>query len=91
MVVKLDMEINYTNQIRFLLTRTNVLIDIFYDNSKGMCHAMKHAKVKAYKPIPNIDGTEELLPMPEFFNDNKGMMNKAYELIVRDRRGTLGN
>jgi hypothetical protein len=90
MVVKLDMEINYTNQIRFLLTRTNVLIDIFYDNSKGMCHAMKHAKVKAYKPIPNIDGTEDLLPMPEFFNDNDAMMTKAHQLIMKDRRGTLG-
>jgi len=84
------MEIKYTNKIRFLLDRTHVLIDIFYDNSKGMCHALKHAKVKAYKPVPNIDGTEELLPMPSFFNENKGMMNKAYELIIRDRRGTLG-
>ena len=84
------MKINYTNQIRFLLERTNVLMDIFYDNSKGLSHALKHAKVKAYKPIPNIDGTEELLPMPEFFNDNDAMMNKAYELIYKDRRGTLG-
>ena len=54
------MEIKYTNQIRFLLNKTNVLIDIFYDNSKGMCHAMKHAKVKAYKPVQNIDDTEDL-------------------------------
>ena len=84
------MEIKYTNKIRFLLDRTHVLIDIFYDNSKGMCHALKHAKVKAYKPVPNLDGTEQLLPMPSFFNENKGMMNKAYELIIRDRRGTLG-
>lgn len=83
------MEIKYTNQIRFLLNKTNVLIDIFYDNSKGMCHAMKHAKVKAYKPIPNIDGTEELLPMPDYMTENEGMMNKAYELIMKDRRGKL--
>jgi len=84
------MKINYTNQIRFLLSKTNVLIDIFYDNSNGMCHAMKHAKVKAYKPVQNIDGTEDLLPMPEFFTDNDAMMNKAYQLILKDRRGTLG-
>jgi len=83
------MEIKYTNQIRFLLNKTNVLIDIFYDNSKGVCHAMKHAKVKAYKPIPNIDGTEELLPMPDYMTENEGMMNKAYELIMKDRRGKL--
>jgi len=83
------MEIKYTNQIRFLLNKTNVLIDIFYDNSKGMCHAMKHAKVKAYKPIPNIDGTEDLLPMPDYMTENEGMMNKAYELILKDRRGKL--
>ena len=51
------MKINYTNQIRFLLDKAHVLIDIFYDNSKGMCHALKHAKVKAYKPVQNIDGT----------------------------------
>jgi len=83
------MEIKYTNQICFLINKTNVLIDIFYDNSKGMCHAMKHAKVKAYKPIPNIDGTEELLPMPDYMTENEGMMNKAYELIMKDRRGKL--
>ena len=83
------MEINYTNQIRFLLDKTHVLVDIFYDNSNGMCHALKYAKVKAYKPVPNLDGTEQLLPMPPFFNESKGMMNKAYELIIRDRRGTL--
>jgi len=83
------MEIKYTNQIRFLFNKTNVLIDIFYDNSKGVCHAMKHAKVKAYKPIPNIDGTEELLPMPDYMTENEGMMNKAYELIMKDRRGKL--
>ena len=83
------MEIKYTNKIRFLLDRTHVLIDIFYDNSKGMCHALKHAKVKAYKPVPNLDGTEQLLPMPPFFNESKGLMKKAYELIIRDRRGTL--
>ena len=50
---------------------------------------MKHAKVKAYKPIPNIDGTEELLPMPDYMTENEGMMNKAYELIMKDRRGKL--
>jgi len=83
------MEIKYTNQIRFLLNKRNVLIDIFYDNSKGVCHAMKHAKVKAYKPIPNIDGTEDLLPMPDYMTENEGMMNKAYELIMKDRRGKL--
>ena len=84
------MKINYTNQICFLVNKTNVLIDIFYDNSNGMCHAMKYAKVKAYKPVQNIDGTEDLLPMPEFFTDNDAMMNKAYRLILEDRRGTLG-
>ena len=84
------MKINYTNQIRFLLERTNVLMDIFYDNSKGLSHALKHAKVKAYKPVQNIDGTEDLLPMPDYMTENEGMMNKAYELIYRDRRGTLG-
>ena len=83
------MEIKYTNQIRFLRNKTNVLIDIFYDNSKGMCHAMKHAKVKAYKPVQNIDGTEDLLPMPDYMTENEGMMNKAYELIMKDRRGKL--
>ena len=84
------MKINYTNQICFLVNKTNVLIDIFYDNSNGMCHAMKYAKVKAYKPVQNIDGTEDLLPMPDYMTENEGMMNKAYELIYRDRRGTLG-
>ena len=83
------MEIKYTNQIRFLLNKTNVLIDIFYDNSNGMCHAMKHAKVKAYKPVQNIAGTEDLLPMPDYMTDNDAMMNKAYELIMKDRRGKL--
>ena len=83
------MEIKYTNQIRFLLNKTNVLIDIFYDNSNGMCHAMKHAKVKAYKPVQNIDGTEDLLPMPDYMTDNDAMMNKAYVLIMKDRRGKL--
>ncbi len=83
------MEIKYTNQIRFLLNKTNVLIDIFYDNSNGMCHAMKHAKVKAYKPVQNINGTEDLLPMPDYMTDNDAMMNKAYELIMKDRRGKL--
>ena len=54
-----------------------------------MCHAMKHAKVKAYKPVQNIDGTEDLLPMPDYMTENEGMMNKAYELILKDRRGKL--
>ena len=55
-----------------------------------MCHALKHAKVKAYKPVQNIDGTEDLLPMPEFFTDNDAMMSQANQLIMKDRRGTLG-
>ena len=84
------MKINYTNQIRFLLERTNVLMDIFYDNSKGLSHALKHAKVKAYKPVQNIDGTEDLLPMPDYMNENDAIMNKVYRLIMKDRRGTLG-
>ena len=84
------MEINYTNQIRFLLDKTHVLVDIFYDNSNGMCHAMKYAKVKAYKPVQNIDGTEDLLPMPDYMTDNDALMNKVYRLIMKDRRGTLG-
>ena len=54
-----------------------------------MCHSMKHAKVKAYKPVQNIDGTEDLLPMPDYMTDNDAMMNKAYELIMKDRRGKL--
>lgn len=84
------MKINYTNQICFLVNKTNVLIDIFYDNSNGMCHAMKYAKVKAYKPVQNIDGTEDLLPMPDYMNENDAIMNKVYRLIMKDRRGTLG-
>ena len=84
------MKINYTNQICFLVNKTNVLIDIFYDNSKGLSHALKHAKVKAYKPVQNIDGTEDLLPMPDYMTDNDALMNKVYRLIMKDRRGTLG-
>ena len=53
-------EVNYTNQIRFLLTKTNVLIDLRYDNSKGITHAVKTHQLKMYKTITNIDGSEDL-------------------------------
>ena len=84
------MKIKYTNQIRFLLERTQVLMDVFYDNSKGLSHALKYAKVEAYKSFPNADGTEKLEKMPPFFNEDEEVKNKAYELIYGDRRGTLG-
>ena len=82
-------EVNYTNQIRFLLTKTNVLIDLRYDNSKGITHAVKTHQLKMYKPITNIDGSEALEEMPSYYSESDEMNQKAIELIYMDRRGKL--
>ena len=49
------MEANHTNQIRVFLEKTDTLLDIKYDNSKGVTHAIKTSEAKMFKKIPKIE------------------------------------
>ncbi len=83
------MTANHTNQIRVFLEETQVLLDIRYDNSKGLSHAVKTPDVKMYKKIPHIDGSEVLDELPSYFVENDPIEKMVIELIYKDRRGTL--
>ena len=83
------MEAKHTNQIRLFLEETQVLLDIKYDNSKGLTNAVKTYKVKMYKKIPHIDGSEVLDELPPYFVENDPIEKMVIELIYKDRRGTL--
>ena len=83
------MESKYTNQIRVFLEETQVLLDIKYDNSKGLTNAVKTSQAKMYKKIPHIDGSEQLDELPSYFVENDPIEKMVIELIYKDRRGTL--
>ena len=83
------MQANYTNQIRVFLEETQVLLDIRYDNSKGLTHAIKTHEAKMYKKIPHIDGTSQYDELPPYFVENDPIEKMVIELIYKDRRGTL--
>ena len=83
------MESKYTNQIRVFLEETQVLLDIKYDNSKGLTNAVKTSQAKMYKKIPHIDGSEILDELPSYFVENDPIEKMVIELIYKDRRGKL--
>jgi hypothetical protein len=83
------MESKYTNQIRVFLEETQVLLDIKYDNSKGLTNAVKTSQAKMYKKIPHIDGSEQLDELPSYFVENDPIEKMVIELIYKDRRGKL--
>tara|TARA_Y100001937_G_scaffold6359_1_gene8340 strand:+ start:351 stop:620 length:270 start_codon:yes stop_codon:yes gene_type:complete len=83
------MKVNYTNQIRVFLEETDTLLDIRYDNTKGLTHSVKTHEAKMYKKIPHIDGSEVLDELPPFFLDKDCIQKMIIELIYKDRRGTL--
>ena len=83
------MEANHTNQIRVFLEKTDTLLDIKYDNSKGVTHAIKTSEAKMFKKIPHIDGSEILDELPPYFVENDPIEKMVIELIYKDRRGTL--
>ena len=83
------MQANYTNQIRVFLEETQVLLDIRYNNTKGLSHAVKTPQTKMYKKIPHIDGSEVLDELPSYFVENDPIEKMVIELIYKDRRGTL--
>ena len=83
------MKINHTNQIRVFLEETEVLLDIKYDNSKGLTHAVKTSQAKMFKKIPKIDGGYQYDELPPYFVENDPIEKMVIELIYKDRRGTL--
>ena len=83
------MTANHTNQIRVFLEETQVLLDIKYDNSKGLTNAVKTYKARMYKKIPHIDGSEVLDELPPYCVENDPIEKMVIELIYKDRRGTL--
>ena len=83
------MTANHTNQIRVFLEETQVLLDIKYDNSKGLMNAVKTYQAKMFKKIPKIDGGYQYDEMPSYFVENDPIEKMVIELIYKDRRGTL--
>tara|TARA_R100001015_G_C4555351_1_gene116292 strand:- start:407 stop:664 length:258 start_codon:yes stop_codon:yes gene_type:complete len=80
------MKVNYTNQIRVINKEKGLLMDIRYDNTKMLTHAVKTHQLKIYKEIINMDGTKEFTELPPFFAEQNDLKNKAIELIYKDRR-----
>jgi len=80
------MKVNYTNQIRIVNKEKGLLMDIRYDNTKMLTHAIKTHQLKIYKEIINMDGTREFTELPPFFAEENNLKNKAIELIYKDRR-----
>ena len=83
------MTANHTNQIRVFLEETEVLLDIKYDNSKGLIHAVKTFEAKMFKKIPKIDGGYQYDELPVYFVDNNPIKKMARKLIYENRRGRL--
>ena len=83
------MTANHTNQIRVFLEKTDTLLDIKYDNSKGITHAIKTSEAKMFKRIPHIDGSSQYDELPPYFVENDPIEKMVIELIYKDRRGTL--
>ena len=83
------MQVNHTNQIRVFLEETEVLLDIKYDNSKGLTHAVKTSQAKMFKKIPKIDGGYQYDEMPSYFVENDPIEKMVIELIYKDRSGKL--
>ena len=83
------MTANHTNQIRVFLEKTDTLLDIKYDNSKGITHAIKTSEAKMFKKIPKIDGGYQYDELPPYFVENDPIEKMVIELIYKDRRGTL--
>ena len=83
------MQANYTNQIRVFLEETEVVLDIKYDNSKGVTHATKTFEAKMFKRIPNIDGSSQYDELPPYFVENDPIEKMVIKLIYEDRRGRL--
>ena len=80
------MKVNYTNQIRIVNKEKGLLMDIRYDNTKMLTHAIKTHQLKIYKEIINMDGTWEFSELPPYFAEQNDLKNKAIELIYKDRR-----
>jgi len=83
------MEPNHTNQIRVFLEKTDTLLDIKYDNSKGVTHAVKTSEAKMFKRIPKIDGGYQYDELPPYFVENDPIETMVIKLIYEDRRGRL--
>ena len=83
------MEPNHTNQIRVFLEKTDTLLDIKYDNSKGVTHAVKTYEAKMFKKIPKIDGGYQYDELPPYFVENDPIETMVIKLIYEDRRGRL--
>ena len=80
------MKVNYTNQIRVVSKEKGLLMDIRYDNTKMLTHAIKTHQLKIYKEIINMDGTREFTELPPFFAEENNLKKKAIELIYKARR-----
>ena len=83
------MQVNYTNQIRVFLEKTDTVLDIKYDNSKGLTHSVKTFEAKMFKIIPHINGSSQYDELPPYFVDNNPIKKMARKLIYEDRRGRL--
>ena len=83
------MTANHTNQIRVFLEETEVVLDIKYDNSKGVTHAIKTFEAKMFKKIPTIDGGYQYDELPSYFVENNPIKKMVRKLIYEHRRGRL--
>ena len=83
------MEAKHTNQIRVFLEKTDTLLDIKYDNSKGITHAIKISEAKMFKRIPKIDGGYQYDELPPYFVENAPKEKMVKKWIYEDRRGRL--